>query len=861
MLALLGLLVAAAVPVRSEERVVVQAGAQYQANPLSRVLFGGQWRDLWTTPIEVPVLDLAHFDGGLSPSREGGGLQTKNLHLESANGRTWVFRSVDKDMGRMADPEVRDTLVMNIFQDLTSTSNPMAALVVSALLDAAGVLHAEPQLMVMPDDPRLGEFRKRFAGVLGMIEQRIEKDLPGADKVASTPQLIDRLESHAREQVDARALLRARLMDVFIGDWDRHIDQWRWVRFEEGGHQSWHPVPRDRDQAFSRVDGLFPSVGEYYTKQLASFRSSYPPIEKLTYAGRFIDRRFLVRLDKAEWMAVAADLKARLTDQVIADAVRRLPPEAYAKRSQDLEQTLRSRRDRLMEAADAYYRLLAEYPDVYCTTGADEVAIARQPDGSVEVRFLPRAADADPPFFRRRFLRDETREIRIYLLGGEDRVEASGPLGDAIRVRLVAASGEERFIDRSVAPAQAWEVRRTATSLHHFQGTVDAGPETAVDRSPPPAQKEGTAKYEPPRDWGSDWLLFPQLSYDINRGLVAGARAVYTRYGFELNPFSSEHNLSAAWATGLNEPRLEYRGEFRTRSPLRGLLYVYYSGMDAIAFFGMGNDTVRDAARFDEGYYGARQKKLIVHPFLEAAIAGPLRARAGLLVERATNEVAAPFAATGRYGFATMALGSGEIGLAFESRSGSLTAARGFEFQVTARHYPRLFDNQSSFTKMRAEAKLLAGATVLTDVLLTLRVAGEKNWGRYPYFEAAFIGGAASSPALDLTGATSGNLLRGYDLNRFAGDAALVANADLRVALGSYVAILPFRYGLLGLLDTGRVWLAGETSKTWHMGAGGGLWLMLRAVGPTFEYVSTFSAVMVRSDERTTFYLASGFGI
>src|ERR1700688_2820225 len=38
-------------------------GPRYEAGWLTRVLLGAQWRDLWTTPVEVPVLDLRSFDG------------------------------------------------------------------------------------------------------------------------------------------------------------------------------------------------------------------------------------------------------------------------------------------------------------------------------------------------------------------------------------------------------------------------------------------------------------------------------------------------------------------------------------------------------------------------------------------------------------------------------------------------------------------------------------------------------------------------------------------------------------------------------------------------------------------------------
>ena len=49
----------------------VTAGPQYGAGWLHRALLGAHYRNLWTTPIQVPVLDLAHFGGGLAPLKRG----------------------------------------------------------------------------------------------------------------------------------------------------------------------------------------------------------------------------------------------------------------------------------------------------------------------------------------------------------------------------------------------------------------------------------------------------------------------------------------------------------------------------------------------------------------------------------------------------------------------------------------------------------------------------------------------------------------------------------------------------------------------------------------------------------------------
>src|SRR6266478_3474525 len=290
-----------------------------------RLLLGAQWREAWSTPIAVPVLDLDTFDGGLTPDREGGGYETLNLHFKSANGRKWVFRSVDKDPRKKLDRDTAEGWIGDIAQDLISGSHPCAAVMVGPLADTMGVHEASAQLFVMPDDPRLQEFRAIFAGRLGMFEERIEKRIPGVNKVLTTIALFERLDRRGDEHVDARDYLRARLLDILVGDWDRHNNQWWWVRIAENDQQVWRVVPRDRDYAFSRMSGALPSVFEYYAKPTIGWGDTYPPIEKITFAARYTDRRFLVPLERAEWEAVTAEAVSRITDTVIAEAVHKPP--------------------------------------------------------------------------------------------------------------------------------------------------------------------------------------------------------------------------------------------------------------------------------------------------------------------------------------------------------------------------------------------------------------------------------------------------------------------------------------------------------------------------------------------------------
>jgi hemolysin activation/secretion protein len=100
---------------------------------------------------------------------------------------------------------------------------------------------------------------------------------------------------------------------------------------------------------------------------------------------------------------------------------------------------------------------------------------------------------------------------------------------------------------------------------------------------------------------------------------------------------------------------------------------------------------------------------------------------------------------------------------------------------------------------------------VLTRPVLAVRAGGEKLFGEFPYFDAAFIGGSRS--------------LRTEHRQRFAGDASLYGTTELRVPIASFPLILPFNVGAIGFVDAARVYVDGESPGGWHQGAGAGFWI------------------------------------
>src|SRR5512134_1081698 len=275
-------------------------------------------------------------------------MQSIGLALKGRDGRSYTFRTCDKDPKRILPPEWADTVPARLFQDSTTANHPGVGFVVPPLAEAAGVLHTTPRYVFMPDDPALSEFRATFGGKPGTIE---EYPLPGpngtpgfagATEILSTGELWKRfLAGEAR--VDDRALLRARLFDLWIGDWDRHNKQWRWLQRGEGA--PFEPLPEDRDQAFSRFGGLLLSIARGTHPKFMDFQDHYANFEGWMTQGGEVDRWMLSGVEGRAFEETARDLAALLTDAVIEGAVKRLPPEWYALDGPRLQAALRKRRD------------------------------------------------------------------------------------------------------------------------------------------------------------------------------------------------------------------------------------------------------------------------------------------------------------------------------------------------------------------------------------------------------------------------------------------------------------------------------------------------------------------------------------
>jgi hypothetical protein len=808
-----------------DSAVVVTPGAKYAGGWLHRFVLGSAWRELWKAEIRVPVANLDTLRGGLTAVERGGHAQTLSLRFGTADGKTYNFRSVNKNPTQGFSGILRSPVTRWFATEQISAMFPAASLVVSDLEHAAGLIPTERWITVLPDSPRLGKWRDEFKGLLGIFEPRYPEgseelpELPGAVELISSDTLFPRLRAKGGNQVDQPRYLTARLLDLVVGDWDRHAGQWSWVGVDREGLRWWVPLPRDRDWALSRFDGIGYDLVRFVKPSWTEFGPRYGRILGLTKSAQALDRRLLTGLDHGAWHAAVRELQERLTDAVITRAVQNLPAEFDRGVLDDVARSLRLRRDDLAQFADQYYRQLAEVVDVGTSDDAELAELTRDADGGVLLEILGRDRVST---FRRRFVPGETSEIRLHLYGGADTVRVRGnPRG--IPVRVVTGGGAD-IVEDSTGGGALHVYDDSASARVVATGSVSH----STRRFEPPVPPEDPKRLE--RDWGRRLGIAPWFAVRPEIGVILGAGPVLYTYGFRKVPYQSKVAIRFGSTSKTGELNVDFKGDFRFERPdRRVLLRAALLNADVIRYFGLGNETTRSATI---AFHNVTQRHYSFEPVVALGIGGPGRFElGGLLRWSETDNRETLLSHDDPYGSGAFTEAGLVAGLVYDSRNNEDIPTSGVTLELAGRVFPTALDVESTFGSVSlVGTAYLTAAALPTKPTLALRGAAKRMFGTYPFFEAADIGGRES--------------FRGLTTRRFTGDAAVYGNSEVRLRLAG-------SWGLLGLVDIGRVYLDGEKSNLWHFGAGGGIWIS------TSGHLVT--ATVASGGEPLRFYVHTGF--
>ncbi|MBL7774356.1 MAG: metallophosphoesterase, partial [Saprospiraceae bacterium] len=725
---------------------------------LHQFVLGTHYRDVYLRQYQFPVLDLARHLGGLRPVQQGGGNQTNSLRLEDAQGRQYVLRDLTKDVSRLLPfPLNKMTAAQGIAIDNFLSTHPFAPLAIPTLAEAVQVYHTNPKIYYVPKQPALGEYNESFGGSVYLFEERAGGDWSGApvfggsEKVISTADVVAKTLKNNNHKIDQRWAVRTRPFDLVLGDWDRHDDQWRWARFEDGKRKFYRPVPRDRDQAFSRYDGLVTALARQtmpFLRQLRVYSPTIPSMKWATWSARHFDKAFLNMMSWTDWQAEAEYIRTNLTDSVIEQAFQNWPAQARELSAATIISILKARRDSVESIARRRYLLLAKEVEVYGSDEKELFEIVREKDGMVRVRVfeLSKKGEKKDKVYDRLFNRAETQVINIYGVGDDDVFDVSGAVEKSIKIRLIGGQGKDRFIDRSsVVGAE----KLTFVFDDKEENEVSGGIETRDRRTRQRIYNlydHRAAQYE------YDYTVpLPILGGNPDDGFLIGANLTRTTYKFAKDPYHAQHNFVGSFAFATKSWFLQYNTDvLNAFGGWDFMLETQFSGPSyAFNYFGMGNNAQADFENRDIDYYRVRQGQVFLFPAIKKRFAGnsgkfffgpvldsrDLEDTQGRFIVSPESGLAAP-------DFEKQHFGGGRAGLKFNSLDNWQNPHKGIIFNTVFTYLNHLNGSRYSFGALRSDFSLYKPLDQEEAVILVTRLGVHHNFGdRFEFYHAPRLGG------------------------------------------------------------------------------------------------------------------------
>lgn len=825
-----------------------------------KFLWGDRYRKYYSKPVTVPTVNLDTLFGGVTIGRQGGGTQSKSLRLITKDGKKqYVMRAMRKQgtqfiqasafRNQYVKNQFEDTAAEDLVMDVFTGSHPYASFVIGDLCDAAGIYHLNPKLYYIPKQKALGEMNALFGDELYMIEEHgsgghgDKASFGYSNKVISTMDLMKKLKKDEDNTFDEALYIRSRLFDMLIGDWDRHQDQWRWLGFEENGKKVYRPLPRDRDQSFSIMsDGFVLGTAVALipgTRILRKYSDDLVDV-KGTTTGRFpLDVEFIQKSGKDIWMEQAKFLQKNVTDEVIDKAFLNLPKEIRDESVEKIKKTLKARRSNLQKIANRYFALVNRNAVIKGTNKDDWYDVERLPNGKTKVTaYRIKGGKKAAIFHERIYNHKETKEIWIYGLDDDDVFHVFGKGTNKIRVRLIGGQNKDTYDIKEGGKVTFYDYKSKKSIVKTNKGHKKF------------TNNYNTNVYNYKKLKNSTTQVMPLLGANPDDGFKAGLNFVNTNFGFERNPFTSQHKISAAYYFATNGFELGYSGEFANvfQGLNLGLEAQFNSPNYATNFFGVGNETSNpnadDSNNFDLDYNRVKIRTLKAMPSLIWQGQLGARFKAGIFyesneVERTAGRFIAYLPANNSV-FNKQDFYGIDADYHYENKDNKAFPTLGFQIGLNA-GYKNNIDTEKGFGYIIPEIGFNYKLIPSGNLVLATNFKGHVNIGNdFEFYQGATLGAK--------------NGLRGYRNERFTGKNAYVQSTDIRWNFTSLKTnVLPISLGIYGGVDYGRVWLKNEKSDKWQNSYGGGFFVNL-------ANMMTANVSAFNSADGVRFAFKMGFG-
>ena len=824
-----------------------------------RAIWGERYRKYYGIKVTAPTVELDTLYGGLIPIRKGGGHQSKSLRLQHKSGKEYVMRALKKEAERYLQAmafkdqyiigDFEETYTEGLLEDFYTGAHPYAPFTTGILSDAAQIYHTNPKLFYVPKQPALEDFNTGFGDELYMIEEHVSEgheDLDSfgnAKDIESTYDLLEKLRSDEKYIVDTDMYIRARLFDMVIGDWDRHMDQWRWAEFknEIPDKVLYRPIPRDRDQVFSIMgDGLLMNISTRLIpalKLMEGFNENIRNVKTFNSNPFSLDMTLLNGTVKEQWEQQVVLLQNSITEEVIDESLAMFPKEVQDETLGKIKKIMLSRLEALPKIADDYFKALSQLTVVTGTDKDDWFDIDILANGDVDIKaYRIINGKKEKLFFDKVFDRGTTKEIWVYGLNDGDHFETMGEGNSSIILKLIGGNGTDTYKIGN----------GTNIAIYDYKSKDNKIEQTGGAKVKLTDEYE-TNTYQPLKLIKKQNQLVPTVGFNPDDGLKLGISNTFTVYKLRQNPFTTQHTFNAGYYFGTSGFDLNYSGEFAHVFENWNLMVNgrFTSPNFSINFFGFGNETENPDDELELDYNRVRLKTMSFAPSI--IWRGELGAsfRTGISYEHIEVEETSDrfintfYVANGEenskqfVGIDAVYDYSNVDNAAFPTLGMGSSLEVGYKTSVDgeAESFGYVIPTLSLDHKLVPSGKL---------VLATKWKAHFNIGNGYEFYQGASIG------------ATDGP--RGYRNQRFVGKTSYYQNTDLRLRLRKMrTGILPVSLGMYGGFDYGRVWQPGQASNEWHNSYGGGFFL-------NAADLMSFKVALFFSEEGPRLSFGLGFG-
>ncbi|MDQ7949771.1 MAG: BamA/TamA family outer membrane protein [Pedobacter sp.] len=774
-----------------------------------RFLFGENYRKDYAMETKFPVLRISEIKGGLTPTQLGGGNQSRSLRLKDKNGKEWVLRSVEKYPEVLLPEGLRQTFAKDILKDNMSAQHPFGALVVPTLAKAVDVPHSTPIIGWVSPDKNLGDYAGAFANTLCLLEER--EPIGNSD---NTAKMFKKLDEDNDNTYDGKMLLRARALDVMVGDWDRHEDQWRWFPEKTEKGKKYLAVPRDRDQVFFSSDGIIQRYAQTSSllPMMQGYERNVKDINWFLWEGRAMNSRLMSQFTEVEWDAAVRDFCAKLTDDVLEKALKQLPKENYRLRHDQFIKQLKERRAALPRLMNEYYHFFNRIVDIQVSDKNERVVVRDSADQhlKVEIHKISKEGEIKEELFSRNFDPKITKEIRLYVKDGNDSLWIDNKTSP-IKMRIIAGAGKKVYdVPNANRKIQVFG-RKNGNSKFTGEDEGQLRKKMSADTA-----NVGFLN----KDMYSRKALGLNFGFNSDDGLLLGLNYKITNPGFRKQPYGNSQRFSFLHSFSTTAFRFNYFGDWlkaigKADITLRADAYAPDNTQN---FFGVGNET-----KYDDRirYYRSRFNIYQIEPSLRwrrPKSTFTVGTRFQLYkfdnednVGRITTDMSQLHSFDSLTISKNKLYGGVVVNFVNNTRDNEILPTLGSYVDFKWSAFKGLSKYANSYGQFTADIAVYKNLDGRANLVFADRFGGGITIGRPAFYQNLFLGG-------------HGNLM-GFRQYRFAGQHSFYNNAELRVKLGDFVSyVLPGQVGLTGFYDVGRVWNDKESSDAWHHGVGAGLY-------------------------------------